>query len=82
MKKILIVGAGISGSILAYRFLKKNCQVSLVDSGENFSSRVAAGQINPLVFRRMTLSWRVHDFLPAASAFYGQIEQELSLIHI
>jgi glycine oxidase len=76
MKQVLVVGAGISGCILTYQLLKKGCSVTLLDSGENFSSTVAAGQINPLVFRRMTLSWRVDDFLPKANSFYRALEEE------
>jgi glycine oxidase len=75
MKHFLIIGGGIAGSCAAFQFLERNCQVTLVDSNENHSSRVAAGQINPIVFRRMTKSWRVDDFLPFARTFYENLER-------
>jgi glycine/D-amino acid oxidase-like deaminating enzyme len=74
MQKVLIVGAGLSGCCLAHEFIRNNVQVTLVDNGYNNSSTVAAGMINPLVFRRMTKSWRVDEFLPTAIHFYKEIE--------
>lgn len=75
MQKILIVGGGLAGSCLAVQLANKGCEVKLIDSGINVSSRVAAGMINPLVFRRMTKSWRVDEYIPYAIEFYQQIEQ-------
>jgi glycine oxidase len=72
----LIVGAGLSGIAVGLHLLDFICKVTLIDKGENKSSVVAAGQINPLVFRRMTKSWRVDEFLPFAQAFYKQIEKQ------
>ncbi len=75
MKHFLIVGGGIAGTSLAYHLLNRSCRVTLVDSGLNHSSAVAAGQINPIVFRRMTKSWRVDEFLPYARSFFETIEE-------
>lgn len=68
--KILIVGGGITGTVLALRLLERNVQLTLLDSGKNECSAVAAGILNPLVFRRMHLSWRVEEFFPEAKQFY------------
>jgi glycine oxidase len=76
MKHFLIVGAGIAGSNLAYQLLQQNCKVTLIHSGENHSSVVAAGQINPIVFRRMTLSWHVDVLMSYARNFYETLEKE------
>ncbi|MGJ8661109.1 MAG: NAD(P)/FAD-dependent oxidoreductase [Bacteroidota bacterium] len=73
MKHFLIIGGGIAGTCVASELLERNCKVTLVDSDENFSSRVAAGQINPIVFRRMTKSWRVDEFLPYARNYYENL---------
>lgn len=78
-KKYLIIGAGLSGISMGIHLIKKGQKVTLVDSGENVSSAVAAGQINPLVFRRMTKSWRVDEFLPYAEQFYTDLERNSSL---
>lgn len=76
MQKILIVGGGLAGSCLGFQLAEAGCEVTLIDSGINVSSRVAAGMINPLVFRRMTKSWRVDEFIPYAKDFYRLIEEK------
>jgi glycine oxidase len=73
-KKILIVGAGLSGVSVATQLIKNNVAVTLIDNDINFSSRIAAGMINPLVFRRMTKSWRVDEFIPFLKEFYSDLE--------
>ena len=78
-KEYLIVGAGLSGICMAIHLIKNNHSITLIDSGENFSTAVAAGQINPLVFRRMTKSWRVDDYLPYAEKFYTDLEIDTEL---
>ncbi len=79
MKHFLIIGGGIAGTCVASQLLERNCRITIVDSGVNYSSKVAAGQINPIVFRRMTKSWRVDDFLPFARNFYKNLESESGL---
>ncbi|MBM3417670.1 MAG: FAD-binding oxidoreductase [Bacteroidetes bacterium] len=78
-KNILIIGAGLAGLTLAYRFKKKGHQVMLLDKGENHSSTVAAGMVNPMVFRRMNKSWRVEEFLEEAVLFYRELEDVLGV---
>lgn len=73
--KILVVGCGVAGICLTHELLEAGCEVKLIDNGKNASSVVAAGIINPLVFRRMTLSWRVSEFIPFAHKKYRGIEQ-------
>ncbi len=82
-KPILIVGAGIAGITLAQELLLRKIDFFVLDSGINHSSRIAAGIINPVVFRRMALSWRIEDLLPKALSFYEELENEFSccLIH-
>ncbi len=77
-KKFLIVGAGLSGVCVAIQLLREGIDVTLVDDGKNESSVIAAGMINPLVFRRMTKSWRVDEFLPYLIDFYTKLELETS----
>ena len=74
-KHMLIVGAGLSGVTVALELIKRGHQVSIIDNNVNFSSRIAAGIINPLVFRRMTKSWRVDDFIPFLKEHYHNLEE-------
>ena len=74
-KKILIVGAGIAGIALARNLDKRQIPFEVIDAGVNYSSRIAAGLINPMVFRRMAKSWRVDEFLPVAKQFYGDASE-------
>ncbi|MGV3630091.1 MAG: NAD(P)/FAD-dependent oxidoreductase [Bacteroidota bacterium] len=73
----IIVGAGIAGLSIAFRLEERNIPYIIVDSGNNQSSQVAAGIINPIVFRRVSLSWRVAELLPEAKNFYRRLEQQL-----
>ena len=77
MERILILGAGLAGTCLAHQLLRRGQHVHLIDSGENHSSSIAAGMVNPMVFRRMNKSWRLDEFLPEAQAFYQEISQEI-----
>lgn len=79
-RHFLVVGAGLSGITVAMHLLERGQEVSIIDSGENHSSEVAAGLINPVVFRRMAKSWRVDDFLPYALAFYKKMEASTGIV--
>ena len=78
-KKFLIIGGGLAGSSLAHHLLQRNQSVQIIDGGENHSTRVAAGMVNPLVFRRTTLSWRAADFLQYSWDFYKSLERLLNI---
>ena len=73
MKKTLIIGGGIAGTSLAVQLMKKDIEVTLLDRGTNHSSAIASGMVNPMVFRRMNLSWRAPEMLPYARTFYLEL---------
>lgn len=73
--KVLVVGCGVAGICLTHELLRNGCEVQIIDNNNNVSSAVAAGIINPLVFRRMTLSWRVSELIPFAYSRYSEMEQ-------
>ena len=79
MGRILIFGAGLAGTCLAHQLQRRGQQVLLVDSGENHSSSIAAGMVNPMVFRRMNKSWRLDEFINEAQVFYQEIGREIGL---
>ena len=74
MKHALIVGAGISGLFNAHYFQREGWKVTIIHDGHNAGSTVAAGQINPLVFRRMLLSWRAAQLIPFARSVYEELQ--------
>ena len=77
---ILIVGQGIAGTCLSYQMMKKNINHLVMDSGnEQTSSKVAAGIINPVVFKRLTKSWMADTLMPYLEKFYRQMEVDLKL---
>lgn len=71
----LIVGAGLSGCCIAMHLLQEGQRVTVIDNGRNVSSKVAAGIVNPIVFRRMTKSWRVDEMLPYCNTFYSNLSE-------
>lgn len=76
-KRILIIGAGLAGTSLAHEFLEDGHHVQLIDRGTNHSTAVAAGMVNPMVFRRMNKSWRLDEFMSDAKLFYKDLESKL-----
>jgi len=81
MKKVefLIVGQGLAGTMLAFELLERNISFRLIHSTQKSkASLVAAGMINPLVFKRLTKSWMADQLLPFMSRRYRELEQLLS----
>jgi flavin-dependent dehydrogenase len=55
----IIVGGGISGSVLSYTLMKYGASVHVFDlPEENKSSIVASGLWNPVVLKRMKKVWK------------------------
>ncbi len=71
----ILVGHGIAGAILAYTLRKQGHQVLVIDEPKaNSASHVAAGLLNPLAGKRFAKSWMADEFVPAADAFYDELE--------
>lgn len=80
MKKteFLIVGQGLAGTMLAFSMLEKGMDFRIVSSAnKSKASVVAAGMVNPLVYKRLTLSWMVDELLPEMIRNYLQLEKIL-----
>ncbi|SNR84782.1 NAD(P)/FAD-dependent oxidoreductase [Hymenobacter mucosus] len=71
----LIIGHGIAGATLAHELRRRGRSVLVIDTPQpDSASNVAAGLMNPVAGKRFALAWRVEELLPAASAFYRQLE--------
>ncbi len=77
-KPIVIIGAGLAGTTLAWHLHWRGLPFLIIDRHERVtSSRIAAGLINPITGQRLALSWRFHEFDAYARTFYRQVEHEL-----
>ena len=77
MKKVdaIIVGQGISGSLLSAEFLKNGKSVLVLDEEKEItSSKVSAGLYNPIVFKRVVKSWMIDELLPVLNESYKYME--------
>jgi glycine oxidase len=78
--KILIVGQGIAGTLLAWSLRRRGAEVYIADVDlPGSSSRAAAGIINPVTGKRFVKSWRFDEFFPVAKNIYQQLELELGI---
>jgi len=77
---VLIVGAGLAGSILAYRLTLAGQKVLLVsDPSIPSASRAAAGLINPVTGQRLVLQDDIEVLLASAQHFYHDIEARFGI---
>lgn len=60
----LIVGQGIAGSIIALQLEKFNKHFLIIDKNEKVtSSKVAAGLMHPMSFKRCVINWNGRCFM-------------------
>lgn len=73
--KILVVGQGIAGTVLALTLRQSGVEVWCMDERQPIScSGIAAGVINPVTGKRYAKSWNFDLFYPFAKQFYTGIE--------
>ena len=73
-----IVGQGLAGTLLANELLRRKQTILVFDDPDlPKASAVAAGLINPVVFRRMTKSWLIDETFPQMETTYRQLEDLL-----
>ncbi|GHA73747.1 NAD(P)/FAD-dependent oxidoreductase [Pontibacter akesuensis] len=71
----IVVGHGLAGAILSYTLRKRGHKVLVIDEPRaTGASRVAAGLLNPIAGKRFAKSWLADTFVPAADAFYDELE--------
>lgn len=80
----IIVGQGLAGTTFSFKAIEEGKSIYIVDAADySKSSKVAAGLYNPIVFKRLTQSWKIDELLPCAEFFYGELEKYLNttLLH-
>jgi glycine/D-amino acid oxidase-like deaminating enzyme len=76
----LIIGQGISGTMLSWSLHKEGRTFLLIDdNNENSSSKIAAGIINPVTGRRYAYTWMIDEVMPFAIHCYEEMEKHLQL---
>ena len=72
---VILLGQGLAGTVLHRTLRARGMRVLMVDAPRaGMASHVAAGMVNPVVLRRMVLSWRASEMLAIANAFYREME--------
>lgn len=73
---LIIVGFGLAGTLLAYELINSGKSVIVFnDPDQSKASEVAAGIVNPVVFKRMTKSWMLDEAFPVLEKTYRQLEE-------
>ncbi len=76
----LIVGQGISGTLLSYNLLHAGKAVMVIDNSDTATaSRVASGIINPVTGKRLVKTWMIDDLLPFAHEAYTAMGKDLGV---
>ena len=58
---VVVVGRGLAGAMVAWKFAERGCRISWWGDGESGASRVAAGMFNPVSFRRVVEVWNASN---------------------
>jgi len=70
----LIVGQGLSGSLLAWSLTQKNKSVLIISDNKPSASHIAAGLINPVTGKRLVKSEKTRQFLETGEILYSDLE--------
>lgn len=74
----IISGQGVAGTVLAHVLTTAGKLVMVVDDGHlSSASKVAVGTFNPVVFRKLNLSWKIVTLLKDVHKVYGELEELL-----
>lgn len=79
MTDFIIVGRGLAANVLMHRFLHYGISFNVIGN-ENLSncSKIAAGIWNPIVFKRLTKSWKAEEVIKELQLFYSYCEWALN----
>lgn len=77
---IILVGQGISGTVLSSSLILQGQKVLVIDDGNNkAASKIASGVINPVTGRRIVKTWQIDTVMPAAVRIYKALENKLDI---
>jgi glycine/D-amino acid oxidase-like deaminating enzyme len=82
--RYLLVGQGLSGTLLSWFLYREGIPFLLIDEARpHTASHTAAGVINPVTGRRYHQSWMIDTIMPFAISTYHEMEQALQtkLVH-
>ncbi|MBK7310708.1 MAG: FAD-binding oxidoreductase [Sphingobacteriaceae bacterium] len=76
MLDLIIVGKGLAANTLALSLQEHQLSYCIIgDPSLSNCSRIAAGLWNPIVFKRMTSSWKADEFIKELKIFYTSAEK-------
>ncbi|PCJ80335.1 MAG: hypothetical protein COA49_08860 [Bacteroidetes bacterium] len=78
----LIVGAGLSGILMAWELEKRGVEYEVwqsPDASLNSASRVAAGMFNPVSFKRLVSVWNAEEHMNIMRRTYSELESFLDI---
>ncbi len=82
----IIVGQGLAGTVLSFELINRGKSVLVMDNHfQHSSSMVAAGMWNPIVFKRLSKSWKADELVPSLDKVYSAFERFLGkkyLLHL
>ncbi len=74
-RRFLIIGQGLAGTALAWRFWERGVAFVVVDREEPVTcSKIAAGLVTPVTGMRLNLNWRFAELREEAVSFYQRVE--------
>lgn len=79
MTDFIIVGQGLAATVLMHTFRQHHLSFNVVANNQlSNCSAIAAGIWNPVVFKRMTKSWKAEELVPHLNTFYSECESLLA----
>ena len=77
--KVLIVGDGLAGTLMAWECVKRGLNFEQWSNGSPAASDVAAGMFNPVSFRRILPQWDAANHAARARIAFQGIEKSLGI---
>ena len=78
-QRIAVIGRGLAGALVAWKFFERGCAVEWWGNGSHSASSVAAGMFNPVSFRRVLEVWNAPIHLAEMRSTMTALERALNL---